>query len=129
MRQSSVLNRIVKNLLPDNIDALLSEFNADIILDDAIFESTITKVEQEDEAVKRAKIVADDAAEIAQIIADRKKHICICNGSSRDRSWIACDHPKCPIEWYHFECLGICFSPKGKYICPFCRAAPRLRRL
>ncbi len=34
---------------------------------------------------------------------------------------IACDGPNCPIEWFHFDCVGIMVPPKGKWFCPECR--------
>lgn len=33
---------------------------------------------------------------------------------------IACDHPKCSIEWFHFACVGITSKPKGKWVCDDC---------
>lgn len=36
---------------------------------------------------------------------------------------IACEHPECPIEWFHFECVGLTPEnrPKGKWYCEECR--------
>ncbi|ODN06243.1 Inhibitor of growth protein 1 [Orchesella cincta] len=34
---------------------------------------------------------------------------------------IGCDNDLCPIEWYHYNCLGIVKKPKGKWYCPMCR--------
>ncbi|XP_068629445.1 uncharacterized protein MESR4 [Battus philenor] len=34
---------------------------------------------------------------------------------------IACDAEGCPIEWFHFECVGIMVPPKGKWYCQECR--------
>lgn len=36
---------------------------------------------------------------------------------------IACEHPECPIEWFHFECVGLTPEnrPKGKWYCKECR--------
>ncbi|KAL4714024.1 hypothetical protein ACJJTC_008378 [Scirpophaga incertulas] len=31
---------------------------------------------------------------------------------------IACDAEGCPIEWFHFECVGIMVPPKGKWYLP-----------
>lgn len=41
---------------------------------------------------------------------------CICRNIAHDRM-IACDNDKCPIEWYHYECIGIMRAPKGKWYC------------
>ena len=27
---------------------------------------------------------------------------------------IACDNPGCPIEWFHFECMGLVDAPSRK---------------
>uniref|UniRef100_A0A146KKG1 Gastrula zinc finger protein XlCGF58.1 n=1 Tax=Lygus hesperus TaxID=30085 RepID=A0A146KKG1_LYGHE len=36
---------------------------------------------------------------------------------------IACDDESCPIEWFHFECVGILVPPRGQWYCPGCRKA------
>jgi hypothetical protein len=33
---------------------------------------------------------------------------------------VACDNPECPIEWFHFACVGLTEQPKGKWYCPEC---------
>eukprot|EP00898_Chlorokybus_atmophyticus_P004494 jgi/Chlat1/5045/Chrsp33S05055 len=49
---------------------------------------------------------------------------CYCNRVSFGQM-IACDNPTCPIEWFHFECVGIADDnrPKGAWFCPDCNAA------
>ena len=34
---------------------------------------------------------------------------------------IGCDNDLCPIEWFHFGCMGLTAKPKGKWYCPKCR--------
>ena len=34
---------------------------------------------------------------------------------------VACDNPKCVIEWLHFRCVGLTSSPDGDWFCPDCR--------
>jgi len=29
---------------------------------------------------------------------------------------------QCPIEWFHFACVGLTTKPKGKWYCPRCTA-------
>ena len=44
---------------------------------------------------------------------------CIC----QEVSWgemIGCDNNDCPIEWFHFGCMGLTTKPKGKWYCPKC---------
>uniref|UniRef100_U3I353 Inhibitor of growth family member 3 n=1 Tax=Anas platyrhynchos platyrhynchos TaxID=8840 RepID=U3I353_ANAPP len=38
---------------------------------------------------------------------------CICN--------------QCPIEWFHYGCVGLTEAPKGKWYCPQCTAAMKRR--
>lgn len=34
---------------------------------------------------------------------------------------IQCDNDLCPIEWFHFKCVGVKKIPKGDWFCPRCR--------
>lgn len=34
---------------------------------------------------------------------------------------IGCDGANCPIEWFHFECVGILVPPRGSWYCPECQ--------
>lgn len=45
---------------------------------------------------------------------------CICQRVSFG-SMVACDNETCPYEWFHFPCVGLVESPKGKWYCPHCR--------
>jgi hypothetical protein len=33
---------------------------------------------------------------------------------------IGCDNPDCPIEWFHFGCIGLTAKPRGKWYCSKC---------
>uniref|UniRef100_A0A1I7ZL75 Inhibitor of growth protein n=1 Tax=Steinernema glaseri TaxID=37863 RepID=A0A1I7ZL75_9BILA len=33
---------------------------------------------------------------------------------------VMCDNDKCPIEWFHFKCVGLTASPKGTWYCSHC---------
>lgn len=49
------------------------------------------------------------------------KLYCVCQSPHDDVSeMIGCDAPDCPIEWFHFECMGIMVPPAGKWYCPDC---------
>lgn len=37
---------------------------------------------------------------------------------------IGCDGANCPIEWFHFECVGILVPPSGSWYCPSCKHQP-----
>ena len=34
---------------------------------------------------------------------------------------IACDNPKCPVEWYHLDCVKLKEAPSGKWYCKICK--------
>ncbi|KAF0307714.1 Inhibitor of growth protein 4 [Amphibalanus amphitrite] len=44
---------------------------------------------------------------------------CLCNQVSYG-DMVGCDNPDCPIEWFHFSCVGLTSSPRGKWFCPRC---------
>ena len=35
---------------------------------------------------------------------------CLCGGLESG-NMIACDNPGCPIEWFHFQCVGLVDAP------------------
>lgn len=45
---------------------------------------------------------------------------CLCDQVSYGEM-IGCDNEECPIEWFHFNCVGLTTKPKGKWFCPKCR--------
>ncbi|CAM6087827.1 unnamed protein product [Calypogeia fissa] len=51
---------------------------------------------------------------------------CYCNDVSYG-DMIACDHPECKLEWFHFDCVGIKERPKGKWFCLECSNSKRRR--
>ena len=54
---------------------------------------------------------------------------CICQQVSFGEM-IACENDDCPIEWYHFSCVGLSVKNKvkGKWICPTCKRREGGRR-
>ena len=42
------------------------------------------------------------------------------NGGPESGDMIACDNPGCPIEWFHFECVGLVDAPSGKWLYTKC---------
>lgn len=44
---------------------------------------------------------------------------CLCSQVSYGEM-IGCDNGDCPIEWFHFACVGLTTKPKGKWFCPRC---------
>ena len=47
---------------------------------------------------------------------------CICGGPECG-DMIACEHKDCPIEWFHFQCVGLSTAPSGEWICAQCKVA------
>ncbi|KHN82417.1 Inhibitor of growth protein 5 [Toxocara canis] len=44
---------------------------------------------------------------------------CICHQVSFGEM-VMCDNKQCPIEWFHFQCVGLMEPPKGKWYCERC---------
>ncbi|KAG5675608.1 hypothetical protein PVAND_005499 [Polypedilum vanderplanki] len=44
---------------------------------------------------------------------------CLCHQVSYGEM-IGCDNSDCPIEWFHFACVGLTTKPKGKWYCQKC---------
>ncbi|XP_050414546.1 inhibitor of growth protein 3 [Patella vulgata] len=51
---------------------------------------------------------------------------CLCNEVSYG-DMVGCDNEDCPIEWFHYGCVGLFQAPKGKWFCPQCVAAMKRR--
>eukprot|EP00056_Hartaetosiga_gracilis_P019906 m.16570 g.16570 ORF g.16570 m.16570 type:complete len:240 (+) comp8023_c0_seq1:96-815(+) len=34
---------------------------------------------------------------------------------------VGCDNDNCPIEWFHYQCVGLTSAPQGSWFCPECR--------
>ncbi|XP_031573130.1 inhibitor of growth protein 1-like [Actinia tenebrosa] len=51
---------------------------------------------------------------------------CLCKQVSFGEM-IGCDNDNCPIEWFHFQCVGLTNKPKGKWYCPKCTPQDRKR--
>uniref|UniRef100_A0A2M3YZJ1 Inhibitor of growth protein n=1 Tax=Anopheles braziliensis TaxID=58242 RepID=A0A2M3YZJ1_9DIPT len=51
---------------------------------------------------------------------------CICNQVSYG-DMVACDNEGCPFEWFHYPCVNITSSPKGKWYCPQCSTSMKRR--
>ncbi|KAI3481433.1 hypothetical protein L1887_56135 [Cichorium endivia] len=44
---------------------------------------------------------------------------CYCDQISFDQM-VACDNDDCPIEWFHYACVGLDQQPKAEWFCRFC---------
>nr|XP_026693890.1 inhibitor of growth protein 4 isoform X1 [Ciona intestinalis] len=52
---------------------------------------------------------------------------CLCHQVSYGEM-IGCDNQDCPIEWFHFGCVGLQTKPKGKWFCPKCKDRDRKKK-
>lgn len=70
---------------------------------------------------KRSKAKAEREASPADLPIDpNEPTYCLCDQVSYGEM-IGCDNAECPIEWFHFSCVGLSHKPKGKWYCPRCR--------
>lgn len=53
---------------------------------------------------------------------------CLCNQVSYGEM-VGCDNASCPIEWFHYGCVGLTDAPKGKWYCPDCAAQIKKKRV
>nr|XP_033799029.1 inhibitor of growth protein 2 isoform X2 [Geotrypetes seraphini] len=70
---------------------------------------------------KRSKTKQDrELSPIDFAVDPNEPTYCLCNQVSYGEM-IGCDNGQCPIEWFHFSCVGLSYKPKGKWYCPKCR--------
>lgn len=70
---------------------------------------------------KRSKAKADREPSPTDLQIDpNEPTYCLCVQVSFGEM-IGCDNDECPIEWFHFSCVGLNHKPKGKWYCPKCR--------
>lgn len=70
---------------------------------------------------KQEKERSDSPVDLANVEIDPDEPTyCLCDQVSYGEM-IGCDNDLCPIEWFHFNCVGLQGKPKGKWFCPKCR--------
>ncbi|XP_061138085.1 inhibitor of growth protein 2 [Syngnathus typhle] len=69
---------------------------------------------------KRKSKQERDASPVDFAIDPNEPTYCLCEQVSYGEM-IGCDNEQCPIEWFHFSCVGLTYKPKGKWYCPKCR--------
>ncbi|CAG0921000.1 unnamed protein product [Notodromas monacha] len=64
--------------------------------------------------------LAKTAGEVFDMPVDpNEPTYCLCQQVSYG-DMIGCDNQDCPIEWFHFPCVGLKAKPKGNWYCPKC---------
>lgn len=71
-------------------------------------------------------LVVEQTAEGEWTYDPNEPRYCTCNQVSYGEM-VACDNEECPYEWFHYPCVGITSSPKGKWYCPQCTSSMRRR--
>jgi len=80
-----------------------------------------------DELVEEPTVIETPTETTAEWTFDPSEpRYCLCNQVSYG-DMVACDNEDCPIEWFHYPCVGITATPKGKWYCPQCSASMRRR--
>ncbi|XP_023670528.1 inhibitor of growth protein 2 isoform X1 [Paramormyrops kingsleyae] len=69
---------------------------------------------------KRSKAPKREVSPVEYTIDPNEPTYCLCDQVSYGEM-IGCDNEQCPIEWFHFSCVGLTYKPKGKWYCPKCR--------
>ena len=44
---------------------------------------------------------------------------CVCRQVSFGEM-VACDSENCPLEWFHYQCVGLTSKPRGTWYCTEC---------
>uniref|UniRef100_A0A3Q3K8R1 Inhibitor of growth protein n=1 Tax=Monopterus albus TaxID=43700 RepID=A0A3Q3K8R1_MONAL len=94
------------------------------LVDDPVEELSIPPSrEKKSKSSKKKKRKAKqerDASPVDFAIDPNEPTYCLCEQVSYGEM-IGCDNDQCPIEWFHFSCVGLTYKPKGKWYCPKCR--------
>lgn len=77
------------------------------------------KKKKKDLQPKSPDVLYEEALAVADV---EEPKYCYCNRISFGEM-IACESDDCPIEWFHFSCVGLTEDnrPKGAWICPDCQ--------
>ncbi|KAI6196610.1 hypothetical protein M3Y94_01130100 [Aphelenchoides besseyi] len=67
-----------------------------------------------------------DYTEAEEENGDDNRPWCFCKTKSYGEM-VACESGRCPIEWFHFQCVNLTEPPRGVWICPVCRAREQNR--
>lgn len=94
------------------------------LVDDSVDELSLPPPrEKKSKSSKKKKRKAKqerDTSPIDFAIDPNEPTYCLCEQVSYGEM-IGCDNDQCPIEWFHFSCVGLTYKPKGKWYCPKCR--------
>ncbi|CAL8072223.1 unnamed protein product [Orchesella dallaii] len=81
--------------------------------------SSTTSIRTGNSVANSVSVESDNSTEEEESSSDEPTY-CLCDKESSGRM-VGCDNHLCPIEWFHFKCVGLKTKPKGKWFCPKCR--------
>lgn len=101
--------------IDQTVEHIRNQIELEIVkLRDPAFRYAIPLDEPQQKSGKKKVVLTFNASE-------EEPRYCLCDDISYGEM-IACDDPKCEIEWYHLACVGLQHAPKtGKWFCPACR--------
>jgi hypothetical protein len=111
----SLLGKLDKELLDKK-----ESVQVPLVLDDE--ETLIMDVKPINKTLKKKRrsvslIKSLDTA-LPQSIVEEETY-CFCRLGSFG-NMIGCDNEECPIEWFHYTCVGLTEPPRGSWYCPTC---------
>lgn len=74
--------------------------------------------------VEKQSVAAVSGATAASVSDPAEPVYCTCQKVSYGEM-VACDNPECPIEWFHFACVGLEATPRGKWYCDQCKSSKK----
>uniref|UniRef100_A0A3P9KPK3 Inhibitor of growth protein n=1 Tax=Oryzias latipes TaxID=8090 RepID=A0A3P9KPK3_ORYLA len=104
-------------------DSSLPSANGSLLddpLDDPPLPAQREKKSKSSKKKKRKAKQERDTSPVDFAIDPNEPTYCLCEQVSYGEM-IGCDNEQCPIEWFHFSCVGLTYKPKGKWYCPKCR--------
>lgn len=73
------------------------------------------KKHREKTSISKQELAAIEYPTVPSVYINEPTY-CICHDVSYGQM-IACDSPRCPMEWFHYGCIGIIKTPVGKWYC------------
>ena len=92
-----------------------------IVADPAMFEDVRLVLDKFFKSVLLPRLLTAGSTPTSQGCTDQvKTKFCLCGGDDVGKM-VACDNTTCPIEWFHFLCVGLARKPRGKWYCSNCK--------
>ena len=124
------INIALKNR--DIIDSLIGKLDKELVvkkdlvpipvgnnnaLDDE--ETLIMDVKKNPTIKKKTSVSLIKPPTLSTSMVEEEAVYCFCRLGSFG-NMIGCDNEECPIEWFHYNCVGLTEPPRGSWYCPTC---------